>query len=172
MILGHISYGFSKVAEANSRFANLSDDLVSVMLKELVAGVNELEKGAIDHHVIPNPTGYLARRIRFALVRWAAKEKHRLSHDRVNSKIKKLAEIKVNTGDPDELTKIKNLAKTKQEQEVVHLLSLGYSPKEIAEALSITKQGVANVCANIRKRCNGTATMARGISGFAQQPAR
>lgn len=171
MIIGsHLRLGMSMVAEMRENDTR-TEELVSEMFLGLVAGVQNLSQGAIDHHEVPNVTGYLRRCVNGRLLRFIHKDGvfrvRQETHKRLVEKfggIKRIAlrDFEDRRGPSvDEIMEVANATiKTERERVVFELRIKDLTDEEIAKQFNppVTTSRVQQIrtalFARIREKLN------------------
>lgn len=161
MIEGHIRLAMSLVAEFAMRAPNRTNEMVSVALEALIDGIEMIERGAIDHHSVPNITGYLIMTVRGRISKFLTGDGVFRCDLKTYKKLKDSGKdmpivildlssrhlrIPVLPSSEMELKELFNaIAQDKKEKQVLDLRIVGYNDPQIAQMMGLTKQRVAQI---------------------------
>jgi DNA-binding NarL/FixJ family response regulator len=132
------------------RHLSESDEMVSIAFEALVEGTKRIAEGAIDHHEVPNVSGYLVSTVKGRLFNFTKNPSWRCV-----GRVKDSRAIYdcINDGGYDDLAdKVRSAAKTPSEMEVIQLIVTGHRPSEVAQLLGKHRQYVNTVVTGIRNR--------------------
>lgn len=143
IILGHLKFAFSIVSSVFN--SGDSDSAISVAFEALVDGVVLIEDGALDHHTVPNITGYLAVTIKGKVTKFLNAQRRTL----------KRFPHRLYLIEPDIIEYEEILCKIledRKEREIIELRLSGRKDPEIGKLMGLTKQRVAQIRQQIGQR--------------------
>ncbi len=143
--LGHIRLGLLLVSSFRKSYPHKNADMISDMLFGLVKGCELMSKGAIDHHEVPNVTGYLLRTAKGMIQKSLAKDR----------KIKQLAvDVIIHDHKSDVGEIIERAILSPRDRIIIEFRAQGYKDADIGRMIDPPLSGsmVHNIRSCIRKR--------------------
>jgi DNA-binding NarL/FixJ family response regulator len=142
IVLGHIKFSFAIVTSVFT--SGDSDSVMSVAFEALIDGVNRISTGALDHHTVPNITGYLAVTIKGKVTKF-------LNNKRILTKVP--SRLFVLDHSPLEYKEIlSKIIENSREEEVLELRLSGRKDPEIGRMIGLSKQRVTQIRQHIGQK--------------------
>jgi hypothetical protein len=143
IILGHLKFAFAIVTSVFN--SGDSDSAISVAFEALVDGVIAIEKGSLDHHTVPNITGYLAVTIKGKVTKFLNAQKRTLK--RFPHRLYSIDNRQI---EYEEI--LSKILEDRKEREIIELRLSGRKDPEIGRLMGLTKQRVAQIRQKIGQR--------------------